>query len=205
MKPLLDDLIEKLKMDGVLQSPMIELALKGVDRKDFVLPEYEDLAYENHPLSIGFGQTISQPFTVVFMLELLDLQEDDEVLDVGSGSGWTTALIAFIVSKTGKVTGVERVKELVAFGKANLKKYKLPQAKILYTEKGVGLPEKEFDKILVSASASRFPRKLFAQLKKGGKMVIPINDSIFLVQKDEAGDMTIKEYPGFVFVPLITS
>jgi len=199
----LDDLISKLKIEGVLKSPMLELALRSVDRKDFMLDEFIESAYEDHPAPIGYQQTISQPFTVVFMLELLDLREDDKVLDIGSGSGWTTALMAFMVSKSGSVTGLERVDELVGFGKHNLKKYHLPNARILHAKDHIGLEGETFDRILVSAAAENFPNELLKQLENGGRMVIPIKNSIFLIEKDFDGSIVKHEYPGFVFVPLI--
>ena len=199
----LDLLINKLKMQGVLKSPMLELAFKSVDRKDFMLEDFQDSAYEDHPFPIGYQQTISQPFTVVFMLELLDLREDNKILDIGSGSGWTAALMAFIVSKTGSVTGVERVKELVEFGKQNIKKYHFPHTKIIKAKDSIGLEGELFDRILVSASAENFPKELLTQLDRGGKMVIPVGNSIFLFEKDFDGTVHKIEYPGFVFVPLI--
>lgn len=199
----LDSLIGKLKMQGVLKSPMLELALKSVDRKDFMLDDFIESAYEDHPAPIGYQQTISQPFTVVFMLELLDLREDNRVLDIGSGSGWTTALIAFMVSKVGSVTGLERIDALVEFGKKNLKKYNFPNARIVHAKESIGLEGETFDRILVSASAENFPNVLLRQLDNGGKMVIPIKNSIFLVEKDFDGSISKHEYPGFVFVPLL--
>ena len=109
---------------GVLKSPSLKKAYLQIDRKDFVLPKYEDEAYEDHPLPIGYGQTISQPTTVFFMLELLSAKLGDHILDVGSGSGWTTALLGSIVGKKGGVVGVDIVSELVEYGRNNLKKYK---------------------------------------------------------------------------------
>jgi len=189
-------------MQGVLKSPMLELALKSVDRKDFMIEEFQDSAYEDHPFPIGFQQTISQPFTVVFMLELLDLREDNRVLDIGSGSGWTTALMAFIVSKVGSVTGLEYIHELVDFGKHNLRKYDFPHTKIIKSKDSIGLEGQLFDRILVSASAENFPHELLLQLENGGRMVIPVGHSIFLVEKDFDGTIYKKEYSGFAFVPL---
>ena len=98
-------------------------ALLKVDRINFIRPEDLNRAYMDNPLSIGYGQTISQPYTVVFMMELLQAENGNKVLDVGSGSGWTTALLAYIVQKEGSVLGMERVSDLVQFGSSNVEKY----------------------------------------------------------------------------------
>ena len=113
-------LISHLKEKELLNSKELESAFRVIDRVDFVAEDHKVEAYEDYPLPIGFGQTISQPTTVAFMLELLDLEKGDKVLDVGSGSGWTTSLIAEIVKPQGKVWGVEIIPEMVEFGRKNL-------------------------------------------------------------------------------------
>ncbi|MBP6914401.1 protein-L-isoaspartate O-methyltransferase [Candidatus Parcubacteria bacterium] len=171
-----------------------------VDRKDFVLKEYESEAYEDYPLPIGFGQTISQPSTVYFMLKLLNPQKGEKILDLGSGSGWTTALLREAVGKTGKVFGVEKIPELVELGRKNISKYNFNNVQILQAEKLLGLPqEAPFDKILVSASAKEIPQELVSQLKDKGIMVIPVENDILRIEKGGR----IEKYEGFVFVPLI--
>ena len=125
------------------------------------------------------------------------------ILDIGSGSGWTTALLAHIVGKGGKVIGIERILELVELGQINIEKYDFKNAEIIQTEKEIGLPqEAPFDKILVSASAMDLPKELTKQLKIGGIMVIPINDEVWQVRKSKSGE-DIRKYKGFTFVPLI--
>lgn len=169
-----------------------------IDRKDFVLEQDKDIAYEDRPLSIGYGATISQPSTVYFMLELLGAGKKDKVLDIGSGSGWTTALLA---KQAKEVWGTEITPELAEWGKNNLAKYNFKNSKIVLA-KELGLPEKApFDKILVSASAEELSKELIRQLKIGGRMIIPIKNSIWKIDKLKGG-LKKKEYPGFVFVPL---
>ena len=196
-------LIEHLILRGVLKTPRIIEAFESMDRIYFVPDELEFEAYVDAPLPIGNGQTISQPYTVAFMLELLDAKEGDFVLDIGSGSGWTTALLSKIVGDTGEVTGIERVEELVRFGQNNLEKLKLKNCTIEKATETIGKPVEKFDKILVSASAQDFPEELIGQLNIGGRIVIPIFDAIYCFEKISEYELDKQVYPGFVFVPLI--
>jgi len=197
-------LVKYLEDTGILKTPEIISAFEEVDRADFVKLQDKTYAYENSPLSIGYGQTISQPLTVAFMLEKLKPRMSDEILDVGSGSGWTTALLAHIVDERGKVTGLELIPELVDFGRANLRKYNFSQAHIEQSERGLlGDPKQKFDKILVSASAKALPKELVLELKPNGILVLPIRNSVFRIRKNLQGNVDREEFPGFVFVPLI--
>ena len=198
---LVDTLVEK----GVLYSPELISAFRTVDRRGFVLTEEREQAYVDEALPIGFGQTISQPFTVAFMLELLAPQRGERVLDVGSGSGWTTALLAEVVGEKGRVWGVERMPGLVAFGRENLRKYDYPQAQILPAGTELGLPaEAPFQKILVSAAADSLPTTLTNQLAPSGVMVIPIGRAIWRITKSATNELEQEKYEGFVFVPLVS-
>ena len=133
---------------------------------------------------------------------------EGEILDVGSGSGWTTALLAEIVGKNGKVIGIEIVPELAEFGKENVKKYNFIEKRIVEIFYGDGSKgferEAPFDKILCSASVQKeIPKAWKEQLKIGGKIVTPIGTSIFKIEKKSKEGFEKFEYPGFVFVPLI--
>jgi len=198
-----EELYEHLKNESkVLESEPLARAFREIDRADFVPEDYKVEAYEDYALPIGFGQTISQPTTVAFMLELLDVKEGEEVLDIGSGSGWTTALLSNLVGQEGLVLGVEIVPELAELGQKNLQPYKYSQTKIIK----VGEEEEQseqYDKILVSASAEELPEDLIERLRAGGTIVIPIEESIFKIIKTEDGELEEAEYPGFAFVPLI--
>lgn len=179
-------------------------AFEHIDRVDFVIDDCKVEAYEDYPLPIAKEQSISQPTTVAFMLELLSPERGEKILDVGSGSGWTTAIIAHIIGEKGYVWGVELLPDLVSFGRKNISKYHFKNAEILQAGNILGLPnEAPFDKILVSACADNIPQELMEQLKEGGIMVLPIGDSICKVEKKSDG-VEIKHYPGFAFVPLIT-
>ena len=201
-------LIENLIKEGWLKTPEIISAFRKIKRADFLPGEMKNLAELNEALPIGHGQTISQPLVVAFMLELLEPEKGEKILDVGSGSGWTTALLAEIVGKEGKVTALEFVSDLVEFGKKNIEKYgfrKNGVAEFVCADGSKGY-EKEapFDKILASATApARVPSAWKKQLKVGGRIVAPMDSSIWLLIKKGENEFEQKEYPGFVFVPLI--
>ncbi|MEA2028787.1 MAG: protein-L-isoaspartate O-methyltransferase [Campylobacterota bacterium] len=198
-----DDLIQSIIKAKYLSTPQIIDAFKQIDRKYFVLDRYAHGIYFDKPLPIGYEQTISQPTTVAFMLELLAPQKGNKVLDIGSGSGWTTALLAYIVGEGGSVVGLERIEELVKFGSNNLKFLEISNAKIQKADDRLGVSDQTFDRILVSASASKIPKELFSQLKIGGRLVIPVAHSIYLFTKREDGSIDKSEFYGFSFVPLI--
>lgn len=200
----LTSLVDHLKNTGVLRTKIIIEAFLAIDRKDFVPSNLEKCSYEDNALSIGFGQTISQPYTVAFMLELLGVRRGDWVLDVGSGSGYATALLAAIAGPQGYVYGVEIIPELVALGQKNLAKYSVKHADIRLSGNTLGLPaEVPFDRILVSASARELPKALIDQLKTGGIMVASIHNEIWKIEKSPDGKLIIEKHPGFAFVSLM--
>ena len=207
-------LINELIQSKYLKTPEIIDAFRIIKREDFLRDQDEGMAEVNAPLSIGHGQTISQPLTVAFMLELLQPKKGDKILDVGSGSGWTVALLAQIIGKKGKIYGMERIEELKKFAENNILKYNIISkgiAEIIQGDGRKGLPEHApFDKIIVAAAAEEIPKALLKQLKAGGRLVIPVGrqyESQDIVAVDKVGEDEFKEkrYPGFVFVPLVKS
>jgi protein-L-isoaspartate(D-aspartate) O-methyltransferase len=200
-------LIENLISEGWLKTPRIIEAFKKIKRVDFLPENLKDLAELNEALPIGYGQTISQPIVVAFMLELLQLKEGEKILDIGSGSGWTTALLAEIVGEKGKVIAMEVIPELVEFGKNNVKKYNFLEKGIVEFVFGDGSKgyqkEAPYDKILVSATARECYQSWKEQLKVGGRIVTPISNSIWLFIKKSENEFEEFEYPGFIFVPLV--
>ncbi|MFT7879100.1 MAG: protein-L-isoaspartate O-methyltransferase [Sulfurimonas sp.] len=200
----LDALIDAIIMDRVLKSPQIIDAFEKVDRIHFVPDRLRESAYLDIPLGIGGYQTISQPTTVAFMLEHLSPKKGEKILDIGSGSGWTTAMLCHIVGEEGSVLGLERIEALVEFGKRNLARYcQDERCRIEKAGDKLGVPGERFDKILVSAAADELPEELIAQLNVGGKLVIPIRDSIDVVTKTSENDYQRESIYGFRFVPLI--
>ena len=201
------DLIDSLIKKEWLKTSEIIKAFEKIKREDFLPEGDKELAKLNKALPIGFGQTISQPLTVAFMLELLQPSPGDKILDVGSGSGWTSALLAEITGFKGKVVAIEVIKELKEFGEKNVAKYGFIDKKIVEFILGDGSlgfkKEAPYDKILVSASSKKEPEALKKQLKINGRLVCCIENSIWLFIKKNENRFDKKEYPGFVFVPLV--
>jgi len=199
------DLVKELIEHGWLKSPEIINAFKFVKRQDFVIDK--SLANVNSALPIGYGQTISQPLVVAFMLEKLEPRVGEKILDVGSGSGWTTALLSYLVGEKGKVIALEIIKELKEFGEKNLFKYNFINkgiAEFYLADGRKGWNKKApYDKILCSAEAKELPSELKKQIKIGGRIVIPISNSICVFDKISGKEFLKKCYPGFVFVPLV--
>ena len=201
-------LIDNLIQEGWLKTPRIIEAFQKIKRVDFLPEDIKNLAELNEALPIGYGQTISQPLVVAFMIEQLEPKEGDKILDVGSGSGWTTALLAEIVGEKGKIIAIDIVPELVEFGKNNIAKYNFIEkgrAHFFWANGSKGYSkEAPFDRILVSAAARELSSAWKEQLKIGGRIVTPIGSSIWLFVKKSEKDFEEIEYPGFAFVPLIT-
>lgn len=180
-------------------------AFRAVDRRGFLPPGERASASGDNPLPIGHGQTNSQPWTVRYMLELLDVRPGQRVLDVGAGSGWTTALLAHLVGASGEVVGVERIEQITAFGRANLGATSYAWARIEQARPGVlGWPDAApYDRILVSAMAQALPAALVEQLAPGGVLVVPVAGEMVRARRTDAR-VDVDRSGAFVFVPLVT-
>ena len=203
MSRLVNDLI----YHGYLRSDEVIDAMNAIDRADFLSPIFREQAEVEMPLPIGHGQTVTPPRTTAIMLELLDTNKGHCVLDAGTGSGWTAALLGHIVGDGGKVITIERIGELHDMANINIEKYGYITNKRVESILGnaaegyeAGAP---FDRILVSAMASSVPEVFQRQLKVGGKMVIPIHNSICYIEKRGEDDFYKEEFDGFTFVPFV--
>jgi protein-L-isoaspartate(D-aspartate) O-methyltransferase len=202
-------LVDTLIATGVLQSPHIIEAFRAIDRADFVPEHLQDQAYADIPLPLGRGQTISQPWTVAFMLERLQPLPGQIILDIGSGSGWQTALLAHIVSQAsnGHVVALEVVPELCEQGQHNVARYTFLKRGIVdmqCQDATAGYPARApFDRIIAAARVDNVPRAWQEQVKMGGRIVAPMGSSIVALSKLPGERWQQETYPGFAFVPFV--
>jgi protein-L-isoaspartate(D-aspartate) O-methyltransferase len=179
-------------------------AMRRVPRHEFVPESFRQDAYEDHPLPIDEGQTISQPYIVAVMLEHLALQSTDRVLEIGTGSGYVTALLSLLCAE---VYSVERHAQLAALAESALQRLEYRNVKIIVGDGSQGWAEHApFDAILVSAATREMPPALFAQLREGGRMMVPIgpafSQELQLIRK--VGEQPqIEVLEGCRFVPLV--
>lgn len=197
-------LFEELKKMWITDKVLA--ALKAVNRELFVSPAQAHLAYENIPLPIGSEQTISQPYTVAFMIQLLDIQPGDKILEVGAGSGYNAAVMSQLVGEKGMIHSLELIKELARQAQRNLKKAGVRNVKVIHANGYLGyVKEAPFDRIIVTAGASEMPQALIEQLKEKGILVIPLRrngyEAMTKVVKKE-GKLLVSEHGEFSFVPL---
>jgi len=202
-------LVESLIAEGILRTPEVIHAFLKVPREEFVPPELRDYAYDDRPLPIGYGQTISAPHMVAIMTEELSPRCGNKVLEVGTGSGYQAAILAEIVKPEGHVWTIERVKELVEFARYNLRRTGYDKyVTVVHGDGSLGLPEyAPYDRIMVTAAAPSIPENLVKQLKSGGRMVIPVGGRYYqvlkIVDKDESSNIRVSNSVPCIFVPLI--
>lgn len=194
-----DELLASLKKKGFSES--IIRAFEKVKREDFVPEHLIGYAYEDIALPVMAGSTLSQPSTIGFMLDLLDVKDNRKVLEIGSGSGYVLALLAEM-NPSGKVYGIELLKELAVKSMKYLEIKK--NVEVVIRNGSGGLPEHApYDRILISASCQEVPRHLLSQLTDEGILVAAVKQSIIQIKKS-AGQTIEKEFPGFAFVPLVS-
>jgi protein-L-isoaspartate(D-aspartate) O-methyltransferase len=194
----------QLRARGIRDQRLLE-AMASIPRHEFVESSYRDQAYEDHPLPIDAGQTISQPYIVALMLELLRLDSSSKVLEIGTGSGYQAAVLSQIA---GHVYTVERHPELARQAAETLSRLGLTNVSVMTGDGSRGLREQApFDAIVVAAAAAQVPPELFQQLREGGRMIIPVGppeaQELQLIGKQE-GKALITLREACRFVPLIS-
>lgn len=186
--------------------PRVLAAMSKIPRHEFVPPELLYAAYHDSPLPIGHGQTISQPYIVALMTELLNPQPEDVILEVGTGSGYQAAVLSLLVSR---VYSIEVVQALADDAAARLKRLHHDNVEVRCDDGHQGWPEHApYDGIVVTAAASEIPQPLIAQLKSGGRLVAPVSDgflgqSLVVLEKDEQGALHRRDVLPVAFVPLV--
>lgn len=193
----------QIKARGI-HNPQVLAAMLAVPRHRFIPPPYDRAAYEDSPLPIGSGQTISQPYIVALMTELLDLSPSDTVLEIGAGSGYQAAVLSQIVRH---IVTIERVSSVAALATKNLFDLSIKNVEIIEGDGTLGYPEKApFDAIIITAATPEIPEPLLDQLKDGGRLVAPVGgreiQELTKIVK-EKNIFTRSYYGGVRFVPLI--
>ncbi|HZZ99425.1 MAG TPA: protein-L-isoaspartate O-methyltransferase [Candidatus Paceibacterota bacterium] len=195
-------LVDEIRDKGILKSPRIMGAFLVVDRSEFVPDDLMDEAYDDMPLPIPGSMTTSQPSTIAFMLELLDPRPGERILEIGTGSGYVTALLAELVGKSGKVYSIESMSELAEFAADNLEQFGYGNINLYTgdgrTGMGSGAP---YDKIISGAEIEEIPEDWREQLKNGGLIVTPYDDHVLKAVKNHE-NLERDRFPYFSFVKL---
>ena len=202
-KGLRNKLVEELINKGIKDLSVLD-AIANVPRHLFMDSGFIDHAYQDKAFPIGLGQTISQPFTVAFQTELLNVKKGDKILEIGTGSGYQAAVLCELGAK---VFTIERIKELYRKTSVFLPSINYRPKKMIYGDGNIGyVDESPYDGIIVTAGASEIPEKLFTQLKIGGRLVVPIGAEVqkmLLYLKKAENEYEIKDFGDFQFVPLL--
>ena len=200
----IETMLATIKHHGITDPALLQ-AMKKVPRHLFVLPEYKDDAYDDCPLPIGHGQTISQPYTVAFMIEHLELKKGIKVLEVGAGSGWSAALIGEIIGSAGKVYATEIIQELADFARKNLKKAGITNVEVISYDGSQGYSKHSpYDRILINAACPSVPLAIIKQLKDKGIIIAPVGAPTQTMVKIIKEKDNLREFQlgSFSFVPL---
>ena len=196
---------EQIEARGVRDARVLE-AMRAVPRHEFVPSQYLNDAYADHPLPIGEGQTISQPYIVAFMSELLDLDKAHSVLEIGTGCGYQAAVLSLLAEQ---VFSIEIVESLGLIARQRLRRLSYDNVEVSIGNGYLGLPdEAPFDRIILTAAPEELPQALVDQLKPGGRMVAPVgpvygNQELIVVTKDAAGKVRRRSVLPVRFVPMV--
>lgn len=197
-------MVEEIKIRYRLNAPQVFSAMLNVPREEFIPTEHRNMAYDDAPVSIGFGQTISQPYTVAFMTNLLELSKDAKVLEIGTGSGYQAAILSQLADK---VFTIERIEPLADSARERLKRLGYTNVEVKAGQGEEGWKEEApFDAIILTAGVERVPKTLFDQLKEGGVLVAPVGegpDKKMTKFTKKKGKISQKQYGIFHFVPFV--
>lgn len=203
----MNELIKIMRNSGYLNDSKIESAIRKYPRHEFVPKTFLDIAYENIPIPLMKDQTVSQPIVVSKMTEWLNVSDGQKILEVGSGSGWQSAILSFLVGEKGRIFSIDRHSELVEFAKKNLSKLGISNVEVILSDGSLGFSkESPFDRIIVTAACKKVPPPLLEQLTTDGLLIAPIGEyfqSLILYKKTSDGIIEIKNQPGYAFVPLL--
>ena len=201
-----NELIKIFKKLGFLNYSNVESALRSIPRHEFIPPSELDSAYCNEPLPIMKKQTVSQSGVVSRMTEWLDVKDGQNILEIGTGSGWQTAILSYLVGK-GAVYSVEIYPELVKFARENLERMKIDNAHVVLGDGGIGyFKEAPYDRIIVTAACHKIPSPLFDQLDENGLILAPVgthSQSLVLFKKVLGSIVKVKNQSNYLFVPLL--
>ncbi len=203
-KGLRKKLVDQLREKGITDENVLK-AINNIPRHFFLDSAFDQIAYEDRAFPIAEGQTISQPYTVAYQTQLLEVKPYDKVLEIGTGSAYQASVLAELGAK---VFTIERQKKLYEANKSFIFKSKYPNIKFFYGDGFEGLPTyAPFDKVIITAAAPYVPPKLIAQLKTGGYMVIPVDLGPFqqMLRLTKLADGTYSEerFDNFSFVPML--
>lgn len=204
-KGLRKKLIDTLRAKGISDENVLQ-AMNNIPRHFFLDSAFDKIAYEDRAFPISEGQTISQPYTVAYQTQLLQVKPNERILEIGTGSIYQATVLAEMGAR---VFTIERQKKLFEKTKQFIFKTKYPNIKFFYGDGYEGLPTyAPFDKVIITAAAPFIPPKLVEQLKPGGKMVIPVDEAehqrMLRITKNDDGSITEEAFDNFSFVPMLT-
>ncbi len=202
--PLRGKMVQEQLIPRGIKNPRVLDAFYKVPRHKFVPEELLGSAYGDFPLAIGYGQTISQPYIVALMSEYLDLTAKERVLEIGTGSGYQTAILTELSSR---VYSIERIASLAKKAKDSLDQLGYSNIEIMSGDGTLGWPQQSpFDRIIITAATRNIPGPLVEQLKEGGKLIVPLGDAfsqILTLAEKKDGKLNLRQICSCVFVPLV--
>lgn len=198
-------LVEQHIENRGVKDPRVLRAMRTVPRHEFVPRQFRDQAYADHPLSIGYGATISQPYIVAAMTELMDVKAASKVLEIGTGSGYQAAVLSMLANE---IYSMEIVPELARAASATLKELGYENVMVRHGDGYRGWPEEApFDRIMLTAAPPEVPEALIQQLKPGGKLVAPVGDAanqtLLVIEKNHQGQIRRRNVFPVMFVPMV--